>query len=670
MTRRCREGNAMQPTNEQGMDVGIVMSAIQRDEHNRQPWMHDRRVLVAAPSQLWCSHDGSIAQSGVNGFYVADTRILSGVGICVNGVPPEPIGWREVGSGASQGSYIARNVADECVDPAVRIDEKRLLEPDALHLGFSLTSGVERALDIDLRIALHLDFSDMQAIKGGSVDGGHAQRHELTVLAEKDGLRIGAGSTTVRVRCGEAGSAAIGNGVCECAWKVHVPVRGECSLSVDIDVDAPDNVVVGVRGKAPWSDFHAPDSHDDLSHWVAQSLQDLAGLRMSIPQLPEEEFLAAGAPWFFTLFGRDSLWAARFMLPVSPQTAVGTLRILAHFQANESDARTAADPGKMPHELRAERVRSSGAFAGSGMDLPPLYYGTVDATALWIILFAQVHDSSERPEALADLVPHLERALAWLVDWGDCDGDGFVEYRDAFGHGLSNQGWKDSGDSIRWNDGHIAEGPIALCEVQGYAYQAAREGARLLDLYGRPGSQRLRGWAERLKTRFNERFWVHDGSGRYPAIALDGRKNPVDCLTSNIGHLLGTGILDGSGVHDVVLRLMSPELNSGYGIRTMSCRASGYWPLSYHCGSVWAHDSAIIMDGLYKEGYCDQAQEIAGGLIRAARLFDYQMPELYSGDSFPQRPVPYPAACHPQAWSAAAAIAVWRVMTSGSSRRS
>lgn len=260
------------------------------------------------------------------------------------------------------------------------------------------------------------------------------------------------------------------------------------------------------------------------------------------------------------------------MLPLTTRTAMGTLRTLARFQATERDETTNADPGKIMHELRAEPLVSTGAFSPDGMSLPPLYYGTIDATPLWITLLAKALEWGAPDDQVESLLPNLQAALAWLRDYGDCDGDGFLEYLDRSGQGLSNQGWKDSGDSIRWHDGRIAHGPIALCEVQGYAYQAAMLGADVLDHFHAEGSDEWRDWAARLKTRFNETFWVHDKNGRYPAVALDADKLPVDSLTSNIGHLLGTGILDKQGVYDVVTRLSDAEMLSRYGIRTMSPR--------------------------------------------------------------------------------------------------
>ena len=247
-----------------------------------------------------------------------------------------------------------------------------------------------------------------------------------------------------------------------------------------------------------------------------------------------------------------------------------------------------------------------------------------------------------------------------MRDYGDSDGDGFLEYVDTTGHGLANQGWKDSADSIQWNDGTLAEGPIALCEVQGYAYEAAVGGAELLDAFGRPGADDWRRWAERLKERFAEAFWVTHPDGDYPAVALDAAKRRVDSVTSNIGHLLGTGILTREQAALVARRLAAPDMDSGYGLRTLSSTARGFWPLSYHGGSVWAHDTAIAIAGLVREGHVEVADALADGLLAAAEGFGYRMPELHAGDAAADTaaPIPYPAACRPQAWSAAAAVAV------------
>jgi glycogen debranching enzyme len=269
-----------------------------------------------------------------------------------------------------------------------------------------------------------------------------------------------------------------------------------------------------------------------------------------------------------------------------------------------------------------------------------------------------LHDAWRAGLPRADVVallPALEGALGWLLDFFDADGDGFGEYVDRSGHGLANQGWKDSRDSVRFADGRIAEGTVALCEVQGYAHEAAVSGAALLDAFGRPGADRLRHWAAELVRRFRSAFWCGEGEDRYPALALDGEKRRVDSLTSNIGHLLGTGLLNAEEELLVARRVAGPALDSGLGLRTMSSGDAGYSPLSYHCGSVWPHDTAIVIAGLVRAGLAEHAGGLVEGLLRASVAFDQRLPELWSGEG---RAVPYPASCRPQAWSAAAAVVV------------
>jgi glycogen debranching enzyme len=272
---------------------------------------------------------------------------------------------------------------------------------------------------------------------------------------------------------------------------------------------------------------------------------------------------------------------------------------------------------------------------------------------LWICLLRDAWRWGMPASQVRDLLPALRAALECISRYGDSDGDGLLEYIDQSGHGLSNQGWKDSGDSIRFADGRIAKPPVALCEVQGYAYEAAMAGAELLTAFGEPGAARWRAWAAGLAEAFRASFWLPAG---YPALALDAGKQPVDSLTSNIGHLLATGLLTEDEEALVAARLSGPDMDSGFGLRTMSAGNAGYNPLSYHCGSVWSHDTAIVIRGLYRSGHGDVAARLADGLLSAAAAFDWRLPELFSGEE--RGPVPYPAACRPQAWSAAAAGAL------------
>ena len=442
-------------------------------------------------------------------------------------------------------------------------------------------------------------------------------------------------------------------------WALTVAPGESVDLHLAVEVSEPDAVVTAADPRPTWRrpDVTADDRR--LPALVAQSLDDLHSLRMAMTASPGDTFLAAGLPWFFTLFGRDSLWAARMLLPLGTDLALGTLRTLAAQQGTHTDPETEEEPGKILHEVRR------GAFDdGKGLVLPPVYYGTVDATPLWICL---LHDAWRWGLPAADVEPLLP-ALVAALDWIDSAaraGDGFLSYVDHRGTGLANQGWKDSADAVRFTDGRLAEAPLALAEVQGYAYEAARAGAALLDAFGLPGGEHWRAFAAGLGDRFRARFWVSDQQGPYPAMALDRSGHPVDAVASNMGHLLATGILNTDETAVVAARLAAPDMSDAYGLRTMSSRAGGFGPLRYHCGAVWPHDTAIAVTGLARTGHADAAARLIEGILDAAPAFDYRLPELWGGDARTDTPapVPYPAACRPQAWSAASAIAFLTALT-------
>ena len=406
------------------------------------------------------------------------------------------------------------------------------------------------------------------------------------------------------------------------------------------------------------------------AHLLDRSLSDLDALRLQVPGEPAQQFLAAGAPWFFTLFGRDSLIAASLALPVDRGLALSTLRTLAARQGTRVDVATAEQPGKILHEVRAV------GMAMGETHLPPVYYGTIDATPLWLELLHEARAAGLPDADLAELRPALEAAATWLLEHADADGDELLEYIDESGQGLANQGWKDSGDSIRFADGSLASGTIALAEVQGYAYAAALHAADLLEEMdphdeasgaAAPDATRasalptrLRSWAARLRERFQAQFWCEDELGPFVALALDGDKRTVDGVASNMGHLLGTGILDADQERIVVERLLHPSMFSGYGIRTLSTTNGGYGPQRYHGGSVWTHDTGMILRGMLRSGFDEEARVLARGLLRAADGFAQRLPELFSGAGTDEVlvPMPYPASCRPQAWAAASAVPV------------
>ena len=626
-----------------------------------QPLLHQLVTLCAAPSQVLFAADGSMmievdGRGTAHGLMHADVRVLSGWQLAISGRRPAHLATALTGEGQAQFSYLAPELPGSTIDRFLRVDVTRELSPGLLAETLLLTSEIGEPVDVEVRIELTSDLTPMELIRIGR------HREALAFEEAKSGtVTFGDGTVTARIRAPNADISRLPDPTrLTLSWQVTVPAGELIELGWLVSVTDSGAAVGPARGsglavEAIVGEFSgsggAGESDARLEPWLRQSLHDLNGLRMSTAQAPDDAFFAAGSPWYFTLFGRDSLWTSRFLLPVDVAQAGGTLRALGRLAGTTSEVATAQDPGKIMHELRR------GTFTFNEISLPPLYYGTIDATPLWICLLHDAWQAGLPESEVIELLPVLEGALHWLVNHGDADSDGFLEYIDATGHGLANQGWKASGDSIRFADGQIAEGPVALCEVQGYAYEAAVGGAALLDAFDRPGAAVYRDWAATLAERFRAAFWCGIGDERYPALALDGAKRQVDSVTSNVGHLLGTGLLDAEEEDLVARRVTAPDLDSGLGLRTMSSSAGGYNPLSYHCGTVWPHDTAIVIDGLLRTGRADLADGLAEGMLRAALAFDWRLPELWSGEG---RPVPYPAACRPQAWSAASAVVVAR----------
>ena len=616
-----------------------------------QPLLHEAIMVLRAPTQFWSAPDGSVDPAAVHGVYHSDTRLLRGIGLTVNGQVPEYLSGGGERSNTVRISSLLRMLDDPTPDPAVRLIIDRAVE--SWGATDTLTLRNRRAVTVTAAIVieLHPDATPVDLVKLGIGD-----RADTPSVAVLEGVAAWSHEHVQATLRATGLDLEFGDGVIRLSAELEVPPNGQSQVSWRLEAHDAKAVVRGVDGPVPWSTPAIEGVDSRLARWIDRALADLDGLRMTTVSHPEAEFIAAGAPWFFTLFGRDSIWTARFLLPLGTKLAGDTLRVLAGLQGVEVDESTAEEPGKIMHELR----RAALALDDDGGLIPPLYYGTVDATALWITLLAEAWDWGLPDAEVRALLPNLQSALAWMRDHGDADGDGLLEYIDHSGRGLANQGWKDSGDSVQWRDGSLAKGPIALVEVQGYAYQAALRGAELLDAFGVPGAEEWRSWAARLRSRFHEKFWIEDSAGRYLAVALDAAKNPIDTSTSNVGHLLGTGILDAAQVELVVGRITDPTLDSGYGLRTLSTDSDGYWPLSYHGGAVWAHDTAIAVLGLASEGRGEDAAGLIEGLLRTAAAFEYRVPELHSGDPSAEvaLPVPYPAACRPQAWSAAASIAV------------
>lgn len=619
-----------------------------------QPLLHNALVVLKAPTQAWSDELGDMGAQTVHGLYHSNTRVIDRLTLRVTGHELEQLRASEGDASTTTFTTLLRGLRGELADPRFRVERRRTVAEGVMTETITFTSALpNRSGRLRPVIALHADFTPIHLVKDGQPRTDTVPVRLGTGPGGEPEATWVDGPVTLRVTAPGARMVPTDAGL-ELHWEVEAREGEPAEVSWAATAADATAVVQAAPGAPEWDGAAVPTADDRVARWVEQALGDLDALRLTLAG-EDEQFLAAGAPWFFTLFGRDALWSAEFLLPVAPRLALSTLRALAKLQGTKIDQETAEQPGKIMHELRPTALE----LPQQGIVLPPLYYGTIDSTPLWVTLLHDVWRAGAPEDELRDLLPALTGALEWMRDYG-AGADGFLRYVDETGTGLSNQGWKDSHDSIQWHDGRLAEGPIALSEVQSYAYRAAVGGAALLDAFGEPGAAEWREWAADLKLRFAERFWIDDPDGAYPAVALDAAGDRVDSVASNMGHLLGTGILQPGQARLIARRLLSIEMNSGFGLRTMSTADAGYWPLSYHGGSVWAHDTAIAVVGLVQEGLHAEARELADGLIRAAVRFAYRIPELHSGDTRvgAETPVPYPAACRPQAWSAAAAVAI------------
>ncbi|MFI5679995.1 glycogen debranching N-terminal domain-containing protein [Streptomyces cellulosae] len=660
----------------------------------RQPLLHDLSVTLAAPTVVLSQPDGNLDAAApgaaVQGVFHADVRAVSLLRVTLRpdhapsgghpGKTPPAAGGEDAGTAAGAGETVgadwvpvvpvmnatdgpgrsrfvglAQALGDAVPDPTVRVDRRRTVTPGLLTEHLTVRSTATTPVHLAVRVEVAGDLVTLDHTKAGLAPGSPA-KPTSELLSGAGVLRWGDGAVAVAASAAGATPDAEGSTL---TWTLTVKPGESADLRLAVEVSEPGAVVTAASSRPTWQrpDVIADDRR--LHALVAQSLDDLHSLRMATAAAPGDTFLAAGVPWFFTLFGRDSLWAARMLLPLGTDLALGTLRTLAAQQGTRTDPAAEEEPGKILHEMRRDVFDD-----GMGLRLPPVYYGTVDATPLWVCL---LHDAWRwgLPAAhIEPLLPALTAALGW-IDAAARAGDGFLSYIDHSGTGLSNQGWKDSADAARFADGRLAQAPLALAEVQGYAYEAALAGAALLDAFALPDGDRWRTFAADLAERFRSRFWVSDQHGPYPAMALDGSGRPVDAVTSNMGHLLATGILNADEIATVAARLAAPDMSDAYGLRTMSSNSGGYGPLRYHCGTVWPHDTAIAVTGLARSGHPQAAARLIEGILEAAPAFDYRLPELWGGDARTDTPapVPYPAACRPQAWSAASAIALMTAMT-------
>jgi glycogen debranching enzyme len=616
--------------------------------------------------------DGQIPWPSDKGLYFFDTRVISSWKIYANGEP-----WELLNSGNIV-HYASR----------IFLTNRVIFTQDgniprgtlSLVLSRSISGGIHEDLDLvnygmkpvrfNLEIAIRSDFADLFEVKSGHI----VRRGRIATEWSNDEARL---RTIYRNRdfCRELNVLARRNG------SSPVYANGRISFEIELAAGASWHACLlyelgDGRARIEAQEFCIADSKQSragrrLEHWregvvdirtsneefyrlFRQAVDDMAALRLPIESTDGLQFVpAAGVPWFVALFGRDSLTASLQNALVYPEFACATLDSLGSLQATERDDYRDAEPGKIMHEMR------HGELAHFKLVPHTPYYGTADATMLYLIVLHVAWRCTGDVGLLERHLATADKCLEWIDHYGDRDGDGFQEYATRSPVGYENQSWKDAGDAVVYPDGSLVKGPKALCELQGYAYDAFVRMAEIYDALGKGDrAQALRAKARLLFRRFNDAFW-DEASGFY-AYALDGDKNKVLTVASNPGHCLWSGIVPPERAASVVRRLMQPDMWSGWGIRTLSAAHPAYNPYSYQNGSVWPHDNAFIAMGFRRYGFAEEAARIARDVSRAASFFMlHQVPELYAGVQLEPTnfPVQYLGANVPQAWAAGSAFA-------------
>lgn len=627
-------------------------------------------TLVDGTTFLVCDQSGDLPGHGARGLFMLDTRVLSRWQLTVNNEPVQPLSVTP--NGPFSAAFAGRISDPALADAPLTVIQRR-------HVGRGMREDLDirnhgaKPRDIVLKLRLGSDFGGLFDVKAGKES--HHEQHvvqasDCSIVISNPHATDAQAVQSMRLWSSCPPTEIVGDVL---AWEfrlepgerwtncflISIEVGG-VRLEPSYQCGEPVEDAIPISRLRQWrSQVTALDTDNTvLEAAVNKASEDLGALRIFDPDHPERVVVAAGAPWFMTLFGRDSLIASWMALPLDQDLAKGVLQELADAQGREINPKTEEQPGRILHEVRFDSS-SSRMLGGSNT-----YYGTVDATPLFVMLVAELARWTGVTPTIRSLMPAVDKALAWIDDYGDPDGDGFVEYFRSGTNGLENQGWKDSWDGIRHSDGTVARGPIALCEVQGYVYAAFLARAELAQALGEPESisESFYTRAENLQAHFHDSFWLPE-SGWY-AVGLDGNKEQIGSLSSNIGHLLWTGIVPKEFASKLATQLVSPSMFTGWGVRTLAANNPGFNPLSYHCGSVWPHDSAIAAAGLSRYGFDSEAHEVMQGLLSASTWTDGRLPELFAGFSIEDlgSPVPYPASCSPQAWAAASPLLLMRAM--------
>lgn len=588
--------------------------------------------------------DGGIDPDSSQGLYFRDLRLLSRLQLTLGEAAPPLLSSQRQGAGVAHQVFVAAR--DDHGSPSALLRRRRQVGADVVDT-YRLEAYGEALPELLLTLRLETDFLPAMKNAGPRPDASEYEPVD-------GGFQTSQGRFGVRITVRGAQPERDGSAWCWCAsaepgrpWSVEVVISPRES-----EVPADTRAAVAPAGAA--SSLRVDSGVTAWRRSVGSALADVAALRMSVPHL-DLTYLAAGAPWFMALFGRDTLLTAWETLIAGTETALETLEALARYQGRRSDAQTGEQPGKILHELRVGGMDLFGIAAGRP------YYGTVDASPLFVMLLAEAYRWGADVERVGALLPAARAALDWCRDGGDPDGDGYVEYA-ADEHALANQGWKDSGNAMVHADGSLATGPIALAEVQAYVWAAHHGLARLETELGEPGraEDHVRR-AGALRQAFLRDFWLEDEG--LLAMGLDAEKRPLAVASSNMGHCLWSGILPPQVAAAVADRLSAEDMLTRWGLRTLGSGEEAYNPLGYHLGSVWPHDTALVAAGLVRVGRADTALRLVDGLLAAAEHFQWRLPELFGGlDEGYASPVPYPVACSPQAWSAAVPLMLLRIV--------
>jgi glycogen debranching enzyme len=624
-----------------------------------------------------CDELGDVGGWATSGLFTEDTRFLSVLRLTVNDAKPLLLSSGKVDY-FSAAFYLRNPPGKGLEQDEVSIVRERFVG-EAMQDRLLVQNQGMRPLAFDLTLEVACDFADIFGVKDYDFsfgDPAHADplpplveprfepEHNQFLLVDESGFP--AQTQVILSRPGEV------TGPGKVTYRIELEPRSRWDLRIDIVMSPEGEHVMPKLAERRFGDeltrvreslaawqLRVPQlraTWDDLAQSFGRSVSDLASLRMrggdgGLGKLP-----AAGMPWFMTVFGRDTIITCLQTLLFGPELAVTALEALRDLQSHVDDPNRDAEPGKIVHEVRhgkAARVWH------------PAYYGTVDSTALYLILLSEVWRWTDDHGLVEGFRDSSMQALEWISKRGDLDGDGFVEYLKRSRNGLDNQSWKDSHDSQRFADGRIADPPIAPVEVQGYVYDAKVRVAELAREVWRDRelADRLEREASELRDQFNEKFWNADRNGYY-VLALDAEKQQVDSLCSNIGHLLWSGIVPPERVDAVVDQLMGDALWSGWGVRTMSTADRGYNPLAYHNGTVWPHDNSLIAWGLAKYGRWAEAHRIIRQMLTAGRHFEYQLPEVFAGMARTETrfPIAYPTAARPQAWAAGTPVLLLQLL--------